>query len=289
MMERPVVFDCRGRPLLGIIHFPEPDTAERLGLLIVVGGPQYRVGSHRLFVRLARALAADGIPVFRFDCRGMGDSGGEHPGFEGMSPDIDAAIAAFMAAVPELDGVVLWGLCDAASAMCLYPDEARRVRGAILVNPWVREGTSYEDVLVRHYYARRVREAEFWRRLILLRIRWREFFGFLRRRIRRRASAVLGTHGSDSAGSLVRRMGAALAGSDRRVLVILSQDDLTAREFDEASGRDPAWRKLFSEPRVRRLEIAGADHTFSDPGRATRMINACRAWFTAHPEDAGPS
>ena len=42
------------------------------GLLLVVGGPQYRVGSHRQFVKLCRAAAANRIPAFRFDVAGMG-------------------------------------------------------------------------------------------------------------------------------------------------------------------------------------------------------------------------
>jgi len=47
------------------------------GVLIVVGGPQYRVGSHRQFVMLARFLADHGVPCMRFDYRGMGDVSGE--------------------------------------------------------------------------------------------------------------------------------------------------------------------------------------------------------------------
>ena len=63
--ERPVQFSCGTDRLLGILHPGAPDS-ER-GVLVVVGGPQYRVGSHRQFVLLARALAAAGIPVLRFD------------------------------------------------------------------------------------------------------------------------------------------------------------------------------------------------------------------------------
>ena len=48
----------------------------------MVGGPQYRVGSHRQFTLMARAFAAAGYPVLRFDYRGIGDSEGESRGFE---------------------------------------------------------------------------------------------------------------------------------------------------------------------------------------------------------------
>lgn len=90
------------------------------GVLIIVGGPQYRVGSHRQFVLLSRRLAGEGYPAMRFDYRGMGDAGGAMRSFEDVRADIGAAIEAFQRAVPSLRRIVLWGLCDAASAALLY-------------------------------------------------------------------------------------------------------------------------------------------------------------------------
>ena len=59
------------------------------GLLLVTGGSQTRIGSHRMYERLAKALADNGYPCFRFDRRGVGDSDGEDPGFRGSGPDLD--------------------------------------------------------------------------------------------------------------------------------------------------------------------------------------------------------
>ena len=70
--EQALVFDCAGERMLGIVAIPE--AAQATGVLILVGGPQYRVGSHRQFLLLARRLATDGIAAMRFDFRGMGDS-----------------------------------------------------------------------------------------------------------------------------------------------------------------------------------------------------------------------
>src|SRR5262249_52771049 len=111
--ETAFAFTCRGDSLVAIYH--QATGAPRRGVVIVVGGPQYRVGSHRQFVLLARALAESGIPVLRFDYRGMGDSEGEFTGFEAIDLDIAAAIDAFVARCPSLREIVLWGLCDAAS------------------------------------------------------------------------------------------------------------------------------------------------------------------------------
>ena len=89
--EIPKVFTCEGEELLGILHLPEEVKSEK-AVLIVVGGPQYRIGSHRQFVHLARYLALQGVPVFRFDYRGMGDSGGDLGDFENINQDIASAI-----------------------------------------------------------------------------------------------------------------------------------------------------------------------------------------------------
>lgn len=110
MNERARVFRVDGDELVGILH-AGPEQARR-GVLIIVGGPQYRVGSHRQFLLLARRLAADGIPVFRFDYRGMGDAGGAARTFEEVSADLRTAIDVFMA-----EQLAMGGWCCGGCAM----------------------------------------------------------------------------------------------------------------------------------------------------------------------------
>ena len=76
--------------LTGILS--QPEQASDTTVIVVVGGPQYRVGSHRQFLQLARHLARQGYPVLRFDGRGMGDSSGLLRSFEEIDDDIGAAI-----------------------------------------------------------------------------------------------------------------------------------------------------------------------------------------------------
>jgi hypothetical protein len=47
------------------------------------------------------------------------------------------------------------------------------------------------------------------------------------------------------------------------VLLILSGQDLTAKEFVDVSGASRLWRRLLAEPRVARRVIDEATHTFS--------------------------
>jgi exosortase A-associated hydrolase 1 len=125
-IERAVTFKCGGDIIVGILHVPAIPVD--LGVLVIVGGPPYRAGSHRQFVLLARVLADAGIAVLRFDCRGMGDSSGDQRSFEGVSQDIAAAIAALLRHASGVTRVVLWGLCDGASAALLYLHDSGDVR-----------------------------------------------------------------------------------------------------------------------------------------------------------------
>jgi exosortase A-associated hydrolase 1 len=258
--EDPIVFDCEGEQLVGILH-QGANPGARLGVLIVVGGPQYRVGSHRQFVLMARDLAASGYPVFRFDYRGMGDGEGEPRTFESVDDDLQAAIAAFERAVPGLSGLVLWGLCDAASAimMCATPPS---VRGKIVVNPWVRTSVSEARAYVRHYYLRRVLQRDFWRKLRAGAMDVREAAQQFIQALRRAAVRTAKTQGF--AASYIDRMLAGTRKFHGAVLVLLSGRDLTAREFEALHKSSPDWRRAMRLPAVRFVRIENADHTFSD-------------------------
>ena len=116
--ERPLVFDCEGCELIGIVHIPE--TPRPVGLLAVAaGGIQYRGGCGRQLVSMARQLAAQGFPVLRFDHRGHGDSDGALLGFRHMDEDLARAVQVFRDNVPSLTHVSMFGGCEAASAIMM--------------------------------------------------------------------------------------------------------------------------------------------------------------------------
>ena len=96
--------------MVGIVCLPAAvPMQDDIGMLIIVGGPQYRAGSHRQFTLLARYLAARGIPSLRFDYRGMGDSEGDARNFEDIADDVRSAVDALTEAVPGVRRVVSGG------------------------------------------------------------------------------------------------------------------------------------------------------------------------------------
>ena len=261
-VERPLTFECSGETLVGVLA--EPASPPALGIIIIVGGPQYRAGSHRQFVHLARQLARGGVAALRFDYRGMGDSTGSATAFDQVTPDIAAAIDTMQASCPTVKQIVLCGLCDAVSAALTYwqATRDRRVAGMVLFNPWVRSKTSQARTQVKHYYGRRFLESDFWSKLAHGRVdvggAIREVSGNLVAAYRRQ-----GGRGAGDASSFQDRMANGLRTFDGPVLLILSGRDLTAKEFLEHAASNPLWMGLLAKRELVRHDIDDADHTFS--------------------------
>ena len=268
--EKPVAFDCRGERLHGILSVPA--SVAGLGVVIVIGGPQYRAGSHRQFVLLARALANSGIAVLRFDVRGMGDSTGDLHTFEYITDDIGAAIDALTSNEPGLKSVTLLGLCDAASAALLYVDARpadTRVKGLVLMNPWVRSAQTLAETHVKHYYVDRLRQPEFWRKMLKGGVTWKAIPEFLKS-----LSLALRSNKAE-AGTKQRgfqaRMADAMATTHASIWLVLSGQDYTAKEFIGTWEGDPSWRAAHARSGIRRLDLDAADHTFSSTAQRVRL------------------
>ncbi|MES2152613.1 MAG: hydrolase 1, exosortase A system-associated [Pseudomonadota bacterium] len=257
--ERALRFACHDEALYGVACIPESPSMR--GVLIVVGGPQYRVGSHRQFTLLARALAAQGIPAMRFDYRGMGDSDGPARSFEQVDDDLRAAIDAFQAALPAVREVVLWGLCDGACAALFYAPQDARVAALVLLNPWVRTEQGLAKATLKHYYRGRLAEPDLWRRMLRGQFNFARAAGSALALVRSAVVRVPARAGAPVA--LPERMLAAAGQFTRPLLIVLSGADLTAREFADMAAASPAWRRLLDAPRVTRHTLDGADHTFS--------------------------
>lgn len=283
--ERTLAFPCQGEQLYGILSLPEQASAR--GVLIVVGGPQYRAGSHRQFTLLARHLASHGIPVMRFDYRGMGDSHGAARNFEDVSADIRAAIDQFMTAAPALREVVLWGLCDAASAALFYAHQDERVCGLALLNPWVRTEQGLAKAYLKRYYLKRAFDTALWQKIVRggfdIQTATRSLLGMMRTvlRARRHASRWQASGLAEQPGtlSLPEKMYDGLRRFNGNVLLVLSGDDMTAQEFSELISASGKWRKLLRHRKIQRQHLAAANHTFSRHEWRDQVATWTRDWI----------
>lgn len=280
IIEKALAFPCAGDTLYGVLSLP-PQPAAR-GVLIVVGGPQYRVGSHRQFTLLARELAACGIPVMRFDYRGMGDSQGASRSFEEVDEDLRCAVDQFMQQAPGLREVAIWGLCDAASAALFYAGRDTRVTGLALVNPWVRTEQGLAKTHLKHYYLRRLAEKEFWLKIGRGRFHPGAAFKSLTGTISQVLAAQRNASASpigETAAALPARMLAGLQRFNGRVLLVLSGNDLTAMEFADLIKGSPAWQAALAARGTVRHDLAGANHTFSQRRWRDQLAAWTKDWL----------
>jgi len=254
-MRRLLTFPCEGAELAASLDGAGGAT----GLLLVTGGSQTRVGSHRMYERLSKALAENDFPCFRYDRRGVGDSAGEDPGFKESGPDLKAAVAAFRTASPEVERVFGFGLCDGATAIALFGKQAG-LDGLILVNPWLVEAEAGEPppAAIKRHYARRLTSREGWKKILSGSVDWRKLLRGLR-------SIFVKPEGSP----LARETAAALRAGGLRAWLILAEGDATG--IAAAHELEASIFKGLIEGR----EIIRSDsHTFAREGDEAALLAA---------------
>ena len=222
-MRRLIAFPCAGETLVGTLDEGDGTT----GLLIVSGGNEIRVGAHRGMALLAARLAAAGIPVFRYDRRGIGDSTGGNLGFEHSADDMAVAVAAFRSESPHVTRIVGFGNCDAATALALFHRQAG-IEAMVLANPWtVDQADDLPPTAAIHArYLERLKNPDTYLRLLSGKVDFRKLLkGLLK----------LSAKQSQDDASLAVRLRAALEAADKPIRIILAKGDATAIAFAASS------------------------------------------------------
>lgn len=271
----PIVID--GEHSVAILH--DAVVRHRVGVVMIVGGPQYRVGSHRQFLLLSRALAVAGISNLRFDYRGIGDGAGDARHFEDVEADIRSAVDNLCERTGVRE-VVLWGLCDAASAALMYACHDQRVVGLVLLNPWVHTREIEAKVRLKTYYLARLRSREFWTKVVRLQVDWAESAASLRHYLGGLFPARTSPRqGRATKRHYLERMRDGWSAFNRPILLIMSGEDFTAGEFRELCATDPRWRALRTGAQVQCHELPSANHTFARQEWRHEVEKLTRDWL----------
>lgn len=255
-------FSCEGSRLGASLDAAAGTT----GVLIVTGGTQTRIGSHRLFERLAQALAQAGYPCFRFDRRGIGDSEGADPGFRGNAADIAAAAARFREEAPALKRLIGLGLCDGATSLALL-GERTGLDGLVMINPWLveTEANAPPPAAIRRHYRKQLLSLEGWQKIVTGAISYRKLLKGIAKIVRRPEASSLGVDVAEG----LRRLA-------KPAELILARDDATAVAAEHA-WQSASFRRALGDTPVRSSHVDTDAHTFSRPGDFDVLLRAVLA------------
>jgi exosortase A-associated hydrolase 2 len=147
MTETPFFFPNGSYNLFGVFHEP-PGRSSKSAFVFCHPWGEEKLWAHRVFVSFARALAADGHPVLRFDFMGNGDSDGEF-----TDSTLQTALSDVRCAIAEARrrtggaAISLLGLRLGATIAAMIADETPDAAHLILWAPIVDGGRYMQELL----------------------------------------------------------------------------------------------------------------------------------------------
>jgi pimeloyl-ACP methyl ester carboxylesterase len=278
----------RSASLIGILSRPPSELPIRRPAVVILNtGIAHRVGHHRMYVKMARELAALGHLAFRFDFSGIGDSASRGDGLnpiEAHQADVSEALD-WLTASCNVNEAVLIGLCAGAEIALRYGYSDKRVIGLVLLDPTI-PGTAR---FYAHYIGRRITQLRSWWSFVSGRGRiWEE--------LSERAKLAFGAAPAQPASTSTadhRIRGELeqlyLKSLDRnlKMLIVLTGGPLEGR----TSYREQLFDALPNVPFqgwVSLEHFRDADHTFTSESARTRLQDLVLGWIKAFPITHNP-
>ena len=276
--ERAVVFG-RESNLAGIVTYPSAAASPASGPAFVIlnSGIIHRVGTCRLSVRLARMVAALGIPVLRFDQSGVGDSKSRTDAEDlelAVERDIDDAMS-YVTSKLKIDRFVFGGLCSGAAHSLQTAWRDSRVVGTLLLDPPVY---ATPRAFFNHY-SKRLTNAQSWKNALLGKNRYGA--NILQR------TQLLEKDDEGSSGwperlpywPVKRKMKTALEALTQRnvkILIVYTGSDETYNYVDQL--RD-AFPEECATGNISWSYIPESDHIFSREDCRLKVLDLASSWF----------
>ena len=299
LRERPVFFGGPRR-LFGILTVPPPSTArselaelaELAGLaelselppiILLNAGTVHRVGSHRLYVAMARRWAALGFHVLRVDLSGIGDSPVPEGNPENLTYPRDGledarAAMDFLKDTTTSGKFIVAGLCSGGDIAFQLGFKEPRVASAIMMNPrtFLVNDLSMVDSYERARWSQQaVARSDSWKDLLSGDVNLKRAFklaapkvkDLVVKRAKRAVTSLMGAVLPNAPATEQRRetdvpyclRSMAERGVDTYLFV--TDHDPGVDYVDANYG--PAMNALASIPNFRRTNVVGTDHTFT--------------------------
>ena len=298
-MSRPVhetvSFPCEGFQLRGSLHRSAGSADGDTAIVILNQGPLDRSGAHRMSVRYARRWAAHGVPVLRFDARGVGDSEGDWAIPEDGAPikmlyknieegawtlDTRAAID-HLCATTSARNIVLVGCCGGAVSALHAAAEHPAVVGVVMVGmpvrPWAVIGIDSIVASQVEYeakgYVKKLGRWNAWRRFFTGESDYRLLWGIGARYVRERVFGASNDQRTSLNASMLRSFRSVQA-SGKRMLFVFPENDYLWVEF-----RDLFLPMFNDRPPFDLHIIPGANHTFTEVVWQEQLFSKLDNWL----------
>ncbi len=273
MKEEAVQFGEAGS-LVGIVTGGPQAAADKPGVILLNPGIVHRAGPGGIYVKIARALAARGFTVLRFDFSGIGDSSVrlDNRRFEESSVDETQAAMSFLHATRGCDRFILMGGCSGAAVSLETVGLDRRAIGVIAINFPARadeeESTGRRND-GHYYWSFAVRSLKSWRKLLTGQSDYRKIGRALAQSAKRKF------FGGNQESVLDQRFRAKLrelAARQVHLTFICSKGDPLLEDLRQAGGKD--FKQVCAQGKVVCEIISGSDHTFSSLSDQERLVEA---------------
>jgi pimeloyl-ACP methyl ester carboxylesterase len=266
------------RRLFGVLTEPAPGAPRhaRTGVLLLNAGILHDVGPSRIYVTLARQLAALGYLVLRFDFAGIGESPARPDGMRFEEATLIEAAEAmdFLAAMHGAERFITAGICSGAVQSFRVALSNPRVIGVAMLNPQgffansARHIGSYIEAEKARQYVFRVsiRQWDSWRRLLSGHVGLGSLVKALSSPMMKPSSRQgaadddMASLGRDFASLIVRGV---------RLLQVYAEADPGLIELDLVTRTMPVEMRALMQPHI----VSSADHLFT-PLHAQRDLRA---------------
>jgi hypothetical protein len=210
-------------------------------------------------------------------------------------PDLEAAITALSAEIPELKDVILWGGCNAASAIMMHAWRFPLVSGIIASNPYMGKHNLAEKAKWLHF-ANRLRQASFWKKLFSGQFTISAYLPSISALKKKRSSKpvkeikpqenkpVSNTLAAPSSannqpGYVLEQMLNGLHRYKGQCLMFMSENSIQSNEFKVLLKSSRQWRKVMKQPEFSMLNLPGADQNISSVDSQKTVRALTKEWL----------
>lgn len=286
--ELPFFYPAGDEELFAVLTTPTTDANDLVAILLSGGVWTPSPGRNRIWVRLARLLAAHGWHAVRLDYRGVGESSGFTSTYRLEEPFVeDVAGVVEWTKKRGLADIVLMGTCFGARTAMASADRIQHLRGVALFPAPVRDfemGQRAASLPLTWYLKKACRPA------VISKLRRAENRADYRRMIHKKVRLALDRRGRETDGIEHRFQWVSpvfvdqLAGMVNRgvpVLLIFGEDDSFYQDFER--GRSGRLGRVLDQAGdlVSIRLVPGKTHGLTTSAVQDRVIATIGAWLPA--------